>query len=95
MTGREPQAGDGIMLDIKMKSGIFTHLGGSILSVSDGYAYFAVDGVESVDDSGDLLDRRDLQGPEAMLLRAGIRCDKLEPFDGGPDEDAPCWLAVI
>ena len=79
-TARAPLTGDMVFVFVKMKSGKVTELRGNIEEVSSEHAYFVTK-----------------TWPEGATnsVRVGVRLDKMKPFGGSLNEEAPCWEVKI
>jgi len=95
-TLRAPHTGDTVFVFTKMNSGKLTEISGFVEEISTNYVYFAVDCIELIHsddkDSGQSLERKFWPETEARLLRVGVPLDKMKPFEGTLDVDAPCWV---
>jgi hypothetical protein len=92
---RAPRTGDVIFVFTKMGSGRLTEISGSIEEVSTDQVHFAVDCIElvhSVDEDGEALERKLWQETETKFLRVCVPLDRVKPFEGTLDKDAPCWI---
>jgi hypothetical protein len=98
MTLRAPRTGDVVFVFAKMNSGRLTEISGSVDEMSADYVYIAVDCIElvhSADEDGEALERKFWPETETKLLRVCIPLDKIKPFEGTLDKDAPCWVVRI
>ena len=97
-TMRVPLTGDMVFVFVKMKSGKVTELSGNIEEVSSEHAYFVPNAIELIrvaDDDGQSLETRTCPEGAINSVRIGVRLDKMKPFGGLLDEEAPCWEVRI
>ena len=96
-TVRAPLTGDMVFVFVKMKSGRIIELSGNIEEVSSEHTYFVPDAIELIrgaDDNGQPLETKTLPGL-TNSVRVGVRLDKMKPFGGLLNEEAPCWEVKI
>jgi hypothetical protein len=98
-TVRAPQTGDVVFVFAKMNSGKLTEISGNIEEISMNYVYFTVDCIELIhstaDDDGQPLEKRIWPDNAVKFLRVGVPLNKMKPFEGTWDENAPCWEVRI
>jgi hypothetical protein len=95
---RAPLTGDMVFVFVKMKSGNVAELSGNIEEVSSDRAYFVPDAIELIrgaDDDGQPLETKILPEGAPNSVRVGVRLDKMKPFGGSLNEEAPCWEVKI
>ena len=95
---RAPLTGDMVFVFVRMKSGNVAELSGNIEEVSSDRAYFVPDAIElvrGVEDDGQPLEATILPDRAPNSVRVGVRLDKMKPFGGSLNEEAPCWEVKI
>jgi hypothetical protein len=98
-TVRAPQTGDVVFVFAKMNSGKLTELSGNIEEILTNYVYIAVDCIELIhstaDDDEVPLEKKIWPEDATKHLRIGVPLNKMKPFEGTWDENAPCWEVRI